>query len=121
MSTVHLTARTFEQAVRDNEIVLVDYWAPWSRASRIFAPVFEEAARRHPDILFAKVDTDAQPSVMLNARITSIPTLVAHRAGVLVLSQVGAQRAAALEMLVEELRAGPRVNEPQSSSRQDAR
>jgi len=101
MTTKTLTAETFEETIAGNEIVLVDFWASWCGPCRQFAPVFEKAADAHPDIVFGKVDTEAQRELAAAARITSIPTLMAFKGGHLVFSQPGALPAVALEQLVE--------------------
>ena len=104
MATTQLTASTFEAAVTANDIVLVDWWAAWCGPCRMFAPVFEQASTQHPDIVFAKVDTEEQQGLATAARITSIPTLMAFRDGILVFSQPGALRAADLERVIEAVR-----------------
>ena len=92
MATVTLTSATFESAVAANGIVLVDWWAAWCGPCRAFAPVFEAASEIHPDITFAKVDTEAERDLASAAGIMSIPTPMAFRDGILVFSQPGACR-----------------------------
>jgi thioredoxin len=104
MTTVDLTAATFETTVHDNSIVLVDFWASWCGPCRMFAPIFERAAAVHPDVVFAKVDTEAERDLAAAAQITSIPTLMAFKDGQLVFRQAGAMPAAGLEQLIDAVR-----------------
>jgi thioredoxin 1 len=104
MTTVALTAASFQAAVSDNDIVLVDFWASWCGPCRQFAPVFEAASAAHSDIVFGKVDTEAEQDLAGAAGITSIPTLMAFREGVLVFAQPGALPAAALEQVIAGVR-----------------
>jgi thioredoxin 1 len=101
MATVDLTAETFEQTVTSSDIVLVDWWADWCRPCKMFAPVYQEASSKHANIVFGKVDTEAQPELSGAAQITSIPTLMAFREGILVFSQPGALPAQALDQVIE--------------------
>ena len=105
MSTTALTMENFEQTISGDGIVLVDWWASWCGPCRRFAPVFEQASRKHADIVFAKVDTEAEQQLAAAARISSIPTLMAFRDGILVFSQPGALPSAALEELITAVRA----------------
>ena len=105
MATVALTAENFSSRLEQNDIVLVDFWAAWCAPCRMFAPVFEAASEKHPDVLFGKVDTETESSLAAAARITSIPTLMAFRAGTLVFAQPGALPANVLEDLIGQVRA----------------
>ncbi len=104
MSTVAVTEETFEDTVAGPGITLVDWWASWCGPCRMFAPVFQAASEKHPDITFGKVDTEDQSALSAAAQITSIPTLMAFRDGVLVFSQPGALPAASLEKVIQAVR-----------------
>lgn len=104
MATTNLTAETFSESVGREGITLVDWWAAWCGPCRMFGPVFEKASEAHPDILFAKVDTEAEPQLSAAARIMSIPTLMAFRDGVLVFSQPGALPEQSLEQVIKAVR-----------------
>lgn len=100
MAVVELTKENFEQVVTGNPTVLVDYWAPWCAPCRSFAPVFERVAERHPDIVFAKVNTEDQPEIAAHFQIRSIPTLMIFRDSVILFAQPGALPEGALEQIV---------------------
>ncbi|MGD6979956.1 MULTISPECIES: thioredoxin [Citricoccus] len=104
MATVDLTVDSFGTTVAENDTVLVDFWAAWCGPCRQFAPVFDAASEQHPDVVFAKVDTEAEQQLAAMAGITSIPTLMAFRGGVLVFSQAGALPGSALDQLLDQVK-----------------
>ena len=104
MSTRAVTSGGFDQLVDENEIVLVDFWAEWCGPCRQFGPVFEAASEQHADIVFAKVDTEAERELAARAQISSIPTLMAFRDGILVFNQAGALPAPTLEQVITSVK-----------------
>jgi len=105
MATVALTKDSFEQTIEDNDIVLIDFWASWCGPCRAFAPVFEKVSEAHPGVVFAKVDTEAEPELAGSFRIQSIPTLMAVRDKIVLYSQPGALPEEALESIVSQIEA----------------
>lgn len=104
MSTVTLGVDNFDETVRSNSIVLVDFWAGWCGPCRTFGPIFERASEEHPDIVFGKVDTEAEGQLSAEFGIMSIPMLMAFRDNVLLYSQAGALPEAALADLIGQIR-----------------
>ncbi|HET7430887.1 MAG TPA: thioredoxin [Nocardioides sp.] len=104
MATLPLTEESFQHAVTQEGIVLVDFWASWCGPCRMFAPIYEEASETHDDVTFASVDTEAEQMLAGGLQITSIPTLMAFRDGILVFRQAGALPAPALEELISAVR-----------------
>lgn len=104
MATQDITAEQFNETINDNDIVLVDFWASWCGPCKAFAPVFAASSEQHPDVVFAKVDTEAEQQLAAAADIRSIPTLMAFKKGKLVFNQAGALRSADLEQLVEKIK-----------------
>jgi thioredoxin 1 len=102
MAVVELTKENFEQVVTSNATVIVDYWAPWCGPCRGFAPVFEKVAEAHPDVVFAKVNTDEEQEIAAHFQIRSIPTLMVFRDQVIVFSQPGALPQGAFEQVVQK-------------------
>ncbi len=104
MATIDVSETTFRDTITSNDIVLVDFWAAWCGPCRMFAPTFAKASESHPDIVFAKVDTEAEQTLSAAAQITSIPTLMAFREGILVFSQPGAMNASGLDQLIASVK-----------------
>ncbi|WP_313409901.1 thioredoxin family protein [Aeromicrobium sp.] len=105
MTTINLTADTFQETVTRDGITLVDWWAGWCGPCMQFAPVYEAASEQHADITFAKIDTEAEQELSAAVQISSIPTLMAFRDGVLLYAQPGALPANALEEIISQVKA----------------
>ena len=103
MATVQVTGDTFKQTVEQG-IVLIDFWAAWCGPCRMFAPIFEEASARHPDVVFAKVDTDAEQDLAASFQIRSIPTLAVMRDGILLGSQPGVMPAEVIDDVIRQIK-----------------
>jgi len=105
MATINVGEKEFETLITQSPIVFVDFWAEWCGPCKMFGPVFEAASEKHPDVVFAKVDTEAERSLAGAAGITSIPTLMAFREGILLFRQPGALPAPSLEELIGSIKA----------------
>ena len=105
MATINLTKDNFEQVVSGNDMVIVDFWAPWCAPCRAFAPTFEQASEQHADVVFAKLNTEAEQEVAGAFNIRSIPTLMVFREKVILYSEAGSLPAAALEQVITEVKA----------------
>lgn len=105
MATVEITTESFGPTIEGNDIVIVDFWASWCQPCVRFAPTFEAASEKHGDIVFGKVDTEAQQQLAAEANITSIPTLMAFREKVLVFAQPGALNGTQLDSVIDAVKA----------------
>ncbi len=105
MATINVGEKEFEGLITESPIVFVDFWAEWCGPCKMFGPIYEAASENHPDVVFAKVDTEAEQSLAGAAGITSIPTLMAFRDGILLFRQPGALPASSLEELIAAIKA----------------
>ncbi|HEY7054379.1 MAG TPA: thioredoxin [Mycobacterium sp.] len=105
MATQDITTAQFNETINDNQIVLVDFWASWCGPCKQFAPTFEASSEKHPNVVHAKVDTEAEQELAAQAQIRAIPTLMAFKNGTLVFNQAGALTPAMLEDLVQQVEA----------------
>ncbi|MDO5617452.1 thioredoxin [Kocuria sp.] len=104
MATVEITQENLQETISGNDIVLLDWWADWCGPCKQFAPTFESASEKNPEIVFGKVDTEDQQALAASAQISSIPTLMAFREGILVFSQAGALPESALDQVVDAVK-----------------
>lgn len=102
MATVNITQATFRDTVKQSGLVLVDWWAPWCGPCRMFGPIFERVSQKHPEATFAKINTEAEPALAQSFEISSIPTLMVIRDGVLLMKQPGMLPEAALENVIQQ-------------------
>lgn len=104
MAVVELTEENFEDVVRKNDMLMIDFWAPWCAPCKMFGPIFEEASERHEDVVFAKVNTEEQQALAGSFGIRSIPTLMMAREQVIVFQEAGALQGEALNQIIEEVK-----------------
>lgn len=102
MATVELTQTNFEDTISNNDLVLIDFWAPWCGPCRSFAPIYEQVSQKYPAVLFAKVNTDQEQALAGNFNIRSIPTLMIFREQIIIFSQAGSLPASALEGVIKK-------------------
>lgn len=104
MPTVNLTKENFSQTIQDSKIILIDFWADWCGPCKRFAPIFDEASENHADVVFAKLDTEAEPEIASALDIQAIPTLMALREGYLLFREAGALGSSQLETLLSDIK-----------------
>lgn len=104
MATEEITAQNFEETITQNDIVMIDFWAPWCGPCRSFAPIYEKVSENHPDIVFAKVNTEEEQELAAHFQIRSIPTLMIFREQVILFAQPGMVGEAALEQIISQVR-----------------
>lgn len=104
MATVELNEQTLEKTVVENDIVIIDFWAPWCGPCKSFGPIYEEVSEKHPDIVFAKVNTEEEQAIGAHFQIRSIPTLMIFREQIVLFSEAGMLPAKALEELIEQVK-----------------
>ena len=104
MATVEINADSFEKTISDNDIVLVDFWADWCGPCKRFGPIYEKSSEQHKDVVYAKLDTDANQQLSGQLGIEGIPTLMAFREGVLVFNQAGALPGPALKQVIDAVK-----------------